>query len=168
MVRNARGQARGRRLVPGRQPRQPGQLADLVLAKAHLVERAPDAELARGLPSRPIVAAVVGVVAVDDDRIRRGSHARQMRVQLVLAEVTAVGGIGPVLGPVHFVRVDNLVPQAEAGGDLARKPTMLARDNWGCRPSRQPRACRECGALRTPDTRCRHRRCTQRRRSRAR
>ena len=41
------------------------------LVEIDLVERAAHAELARGLPARPIVAAIVGVVAVDDDRVPR-------------------------------------------------------------------------------------------------
>ena len=70
MIRNARGQARGRRLVPGRQAGDARQLADLVLGQVDFVERAAHAELARRLPARPIVAAIVGVVAVDDDAPR--------------------------------------------------------------------------------------------------
>ena len=50
-------------------PARPRQLADLVLAEIDFVERAADAELARRLPARAIVAAIVGVVAVDDDRV---------------------------------------------------------------------------------------------------
>ena len=40
------------------------------------VERAADAELARRLASRAVVAAIVGVVAVDDDRVRARSAMR--------------------------------------------------------------------------------------------
>src|SRR5476651_2687236 len=64
VIRNARRQARRRRLVPRRQSREARQLANLVLRQIHFVERAAHAELARGLPARTVVAAIVRVVAV--------------------------------------------------------------------------------------------------------
>src|SRR5262249_58176569 len=64
VIRNPRRQARGGRLVPGRQTGAPRQLADLVLGQVHFVERAAHSELTRRLPARPVVAAIVGLVAV--------------------------------------------------------------------------------------------------------
>jgi hypothetical protein len=55
------------RFVPGREAGAAGQFADFVLSQIRLVERAADAELAGGLAARPVVAAVVGIVAVDHD-----------------------------------------------------------------------------------------------------
>ncbi len=49
-------------------PMRRDKLADLVLRQIGFIERAADAELARGLASRAIVAAIVGVAAVGDDR----------------------------------------------------------------------------------------------------
>ena len=98
VIRNPRRQTRGRRFVPRRESRQARQLADFGLREIHFVERTADAELARRLPSRPVVAAIVRVVAVDDDRAARGGDARQPGVQLVLAEVTAVLRVGAVIG----------------------------------------------------------------------
>src|SRR5262245_53933663 len=66
VIRNSRGQARRRRLVPGGQPRLVRQRPDLGLGEPGLVERAEDAELPRGLPARAVVAPVVGVAAVGD------------------------------------------------------------------------------------------------------
>ena len=65
-VRNARRQTRRRRLVPRRQAGLARQRADVVLGQPGLVERADDAELARGAAAGTVVAAVVGVVAVGD------------------------------------------------------------------------------------------------------
>jgi sugar (pentulose or hexulose) kinase len=81
-------------------PAGAGQLADLRLREPDLVERAAHAVLARGLAARPIVAAIVGVVAVEHhvDRSRSGDR-RQCRVELVLAVVAAIDGVGAVLGP---------------------------------------------------------------------
>ena len=59
-------------------PARARQLADLVLGEIDLVERAADAELAGRLPAGTVVAAIVGVVAVDDDarRARRRCATR--------------------------------------------------------------------------------------------
>src|SRR5262249_38220520 len=84
VVRDARREAGRRRFVPGWEPRAARQLADLVLGEVHFVEGAPDAELARRLAAGPVVAAIVGVVAVDDDGAALGGDARQVRVELVL------------------------------------------------------------------------------------
>src|SRR5205814_1779006 len=94
VVRNARRQAGRRRLVPGWQAGLPGQLADLVFAEIDFVERASHTELARRLAPRTVVVAIVGVAAVDDDRAAAARHLRQVRVQLVLAVITAVRRIG--------------------------------------------------------------------------
>ena len=67
-----------------------------------LVERAAHAELARRLAPGPVVAAIVRVVAVDDDRMAVGGDPREVRVEFVLAEVAAVRGIGAVLLPGRF------------------------------------------------------------------
>ena len=86
-------------------PARARQLADLVLRQPDLVERAADAELARRLPPGPVVAAIVGVAAVDDRREcrARAPIAVEVRVELVLAVVAAVRGVGAVLGARHFV-----------------------------------------------------------------
>ena len=73
-----RRQAGGRRLVPGWKTGQPRQLADFVFRQIGFVERAADAELARRLPSGPVVAAIVRVFAVDDDGAARGGDAGQV------------------------------------------------------------------------------------------
>ena len=79
-------------------PGAPRQLADLVLGQPGLVERADDAELARRLAAGTVVAAVVGVAAVDDGgEAARAGDRRQVRVELVLAVVAAVGRVGAVL-----------------------------------------------------------------------
>ena len=76
--------------------------------RSDVIERAAHAEFARRLAPGPVVAAVVGVRAVDDgrDAALRGD-ARQRRVQLVLAVVTAVHGVRAVLGrsssPVRMI-----------------------------------------------------------------
>ena len=46
-------------------------------SRSDFVERAAHAELARRLAARPIVAAIVGVVAVDDDGVALGGDARR-------------------------------------------------------------------------------------------
>ena len=162
VIRNARREAGRRRLVPRRQPGVPRQLADLVLPEIHFVERAADAELARRLPARAIVAAIVGVVAVDDDRVPGRGDLREVRVQLVLAEIAAVGRIRPVFLSIDFVRLDDFVPQGEPLGDVDREAAMtvgIARavggDGDGAVPERR-------GWPRTPDTRCRRLRCRPR------
>ena len=99
----------------------------------HFVERAADAELARRLAAGPIVAAIVGVVAVDDDRVTGRGDSRQVGIQLVLAEVAAVGWIRPVLLAIDFVRVDDFVLQARTARRCRSRAGDDARDSWGCR-----------------------------------
>ena len=120
VVRNARRQARRRRLVPGRQAGAARQLADFVLGQIDFVERAAHAELARRLAARTVVAAVVGVVAVDDDGAAVIGDPRQVRVELVLAVVAAVRRVGAVLGPLELAGVDDLVLKTE----LARRSAI--------------------------------------------
>src|SRR5262249_49781330 len=124
VVRNAGRQARGRRLVPRRQAGAARQLADFVLQQIDFVERAAHAELARRLTTGPVVAAVVGVVAVDDDRAARARQTGEVRVQLVLAVVAAIRRIGTVLRPLELLRVNDLVAQAEIARDANGELSM--------------------------------------------
>src|SRR5262249_33943069 len=94
------------------------QRSNLGLAEVHFVERAPHAEFTRRLPTWPIIAAIVGVVAVDDDGIAVRGDAREMGVQLVLAVVAAVGRTGAILGSLELVGVDDLVAQPKLPGDV--------------------------------------------------
>src|SRR5207247_3310087 len=92
--------------------------------QVRLIERAAHAELARRLAARAVIAAIVGVVAVDHHGLPVGGNPREVCVQLVLAVVTAVRRIGAVLWPVELVRPDDLVPQTELLGDLNGEPPM--------------------------------------------
>src|SRR5688500_15782795 len=55
---NTRRQARGRRLVPRRQPGAARELANVVLGQADFVERAANAELLGRFPAGPVIAAI--------------------------------------------------------------------------------------------------------------
>mgnify|MGYP003694443697 CR=1 FL=1 len=102
-------------------------------AQIHFVERAADAELARRLAPGPIVAAVVGVVAVDDDGAATGGDARQVRVELVLAVVAAVRRVRAALRALELAGLDDLVPQTEIAGDAGWRVDDDVPDSWGCR-----------------------------------
>ena len=107
-------------------PASPRQLADLLLGEPGLVERTAHAELARRLPARTVVAAIIGVAAVGNHGdAALGANAGQRRVQLVLAVVAAVGRIGPVLGAIELRCVNDLVAQAELTRDPQRELTMM-------------------------------------------
>ena len=70
-----------------------------VLGQARFVERTEDAEFARGLPPRAVVATIVGVAAVDNAANPRSrAMRRQVGVQLVLAVVAPIRRVGPVPG----------------------------------------------------------------------
>ena len=132
-VRNARRQTSRRGLVPGRQAGLARQLADLILRQPDLVERAPDAELTRGLPPRPVVAAVVRVAAVGDDgNAALTADRREVRIELVLAEVAAVRGIGAIVGARRFVGGDELVLKAEVRRDRQRESRDDVQGSWDC------------------------------------
>src|SRR5207237_7519008 len=77
MIRNAGRQTGRCRLVPRRQPGAARELADFVLRQIDFIERTANAELARRLTAWPVIAAVVGIVAVDDDRLAAGSDPRE-------------------------------------------------------------------------------------------
>ena len=93
-VREARGQASERRLVPCRQAERPGERADVGLAEPCLVQRAHDGELAKRPVPRAVVAVVVEVRAVDNKGeamlCREFLHVRE---QCVFAVVAAVFGV---------------------------------------------------------------------------
>src|SRR5512138_2597471 len=114
MVRNARREARRRRLVPRRETRAARQLADCRLGQIDVIERAPDSELPSRLTPWPVVAAIVSVGAIDD----RGEAAfagnpGQGRVQLLLAVVAAIDRVRAVVRPLELARANHLVPQRE-------------------------------------------------------
>ena len=70
------------------------------------------------LAAGAVVAAIVGVVAVGDPgKTARASLGCQARVELVLAEVTAVGRVRPILGAVDLGGRDEGVAQSELGND---------------------------------------------------
>ena len=107
------------------QSRRREQLADVVLGEAGFVERAAHAVLARRLAAGAVVAAIVGVVAVDDRRRSRArAPARPASVELVLAVVAAVGGVGAVLGPLELGGVD----RPRAGAPKSRAIAARAGD----------------------------------------
>ena len=90
------------------------ELADLGLREADLVEGTAHAEFPRSLTARPVVAAVVGIVAIDNDGSAVTRDAREVRVELVLAVVAAIRGIRPVFRAFQFGRPDDFVPEAMA------------------------------------------------------
>src|SRR6188768_1221955 len=126
VVRDARRQAGRRGFIPRSHAGGSRQIADLLLGEADLVERTAHAVLAGGLAAGTIVAAIVGVVAVEHhvDGARRGER-RQRRIQLLLAVVAAIDGVGAVLGPLEFGRRDDLVAEREGAGYLARKRAVM-------------------------------------------
>src|SRR5215510_10633221 len=125
MIRDARREARGCRFVPRRQTDATRQLSDFVLLEIGFVERTADTELARGQTAWTVIAAIVGVAPIDDDGVAFSRKLRQVRVELVLAVVTPVSGIRPVLSALQFTGVDDLVPKAELLGNLHRQTTMM-------------------------------------------
>ena len=89
--------------IPRRQTGPPRQLSDVRLGQLRFVQRTAYAELARRLPPRTVIAPIVGVAAVGNCRNSAlARDRRQVRVELVLAEVAAVCGIGPVFGASHL------------------------------------------------------------------
>ena len=128
-IRNPRGQAGRRRLVPGGQTGLARQRADVVLGQPRFIERADDAELAGGTAAGPVVAAVVGVAAVGHGRETRASvgERRQACVQLVLAVIAAIGCVGAVLRVAPVRRCGSISwRQAEARGPR-RAPSARCR-----------------------------------------
>ena len=114
VIRNPRRQARRGGLVPRRHAGPARQRADLGFGQAHFVERAAHAEFLRRLTPRPVVAAIVRVVAVEHDRESAvARERRQMGIELVLAVVAAVDRIRAVLGPLQLAGLDDQVRQRE-------------------------------------------------------
>src|SRR6185295_13893642 len=78
--------------------------------------------------ARTVIATVVGVVAVEDDRDAAiAGDAGQRRVQLVLAVITAVDGVGAVLRTLELRGVNDLVAQAELARDTPRELAVTIR-----------------------------------------
>src|SRR5262245_23748552 len=125
MVGNARRQACRRGLVPRAQAGAARQLTNFRLGQAGFVEGTPHAKLARRLSARPIVATVVGIAAVGHHRKRAiGCNTGQRCVELVLAVVTAIGGVRLVLRAIELGRVNDLVAQTGLAGNGYGKLAM--------------------------------------------
>src|SRR3954469_15988921 len=85
-------------------------------------------ELPRGLGAGPVVAEIVRVRSVRDDR--EASLARRWNEpspQLRLAEVAAIGGIGRVARVVQLVRFDLDDGKPDLLRDLARGAPLAVR-----------------------------------------
>src|SRR5690606_18659034 len=90
---------------------------DFVLRQVGRVERTDDTELPCRLAAWPVVAAVVGIAAVGDrPDATVARDRREMRIELVLAVIAAVAGVGAVLRARHLVGMDDFVPEAELAG----------------------------------------------------
>src|SRR5205807_4819426 len=84
----------------------------------------------RSLPcrfaARAIVTTVVGVVAVEDHRDAAiAGDAGQRRVELVLAVITAIDGVGAVLRTLELRRVNHLRSEERRVGKEGR-----SREAW--------------------------------------
>src|SRR4029079_4963479 len=122
VIRDARRQARRRGLVPRLQPRRTRPLAEFRLGPRDLRERADHAELTRRLAPGTIVPPIVGVAAVGDGvEAALARDRRQVRIETVLAVLTAVGRVGAVLGALNLRGEDQLVAEAERTGGADRE-----------------------------------------------
>ena len=73
----------------------PGQRADFLFVDAALGERAADMMFAGGSQPRAIIAQIVHVRTIDDDRhVEPIVQPIQVRIEFGLAMVTAIGCIG--------------------------------------------------------------------------
>src|SRR5204863_4702255 len=111
--------------------RQTGEarfFANLVLGHAGFVERAAHAELLCGDAAGTVVAAIVSVGAVGDTgKAAITRESRQVRIELVLAEVAPVLGIRAILGAIDFAGEDDLVLQVELVRDAQRELAVVRR-----------------------------------------
>ena len=90
--------------------------------------------LLRGLPSRPVVAAIVHVEAVDHLMAPEPCRlANRPAVDLHLAEVAAVHRVGRVARVADLGRIDEPVPGAELFREPARGRALLRREARGDR-----------------------------------
>ncbi len=118
------------------------QLADSRLGEPRFVQRAAHAEFTRRKAPGAIVTAVVRVRAVGDVReTARACHRRQLREQLVLAEVAAVFRICAVLRPIDLAGVNDFVLQVEFARDSIGELAMMGRITCAFgRDTERPRA----------------------------
>ena len=104
------------------------ELANVVLRQVGLIERTTHAMLARGLPARAIVAAIVGIVAVHDNgEAALGGERRQSAVEFVLAVVAAIRRVGAILGAFELGGVNDFVREAEVVRNRQREPAVRIR-----------------------------------------
>src|SRR5690606_36915040 len=119
-VRQARGETRRCRLVPGRETERMREHADVLLRESCLLDWRANAVLERGLCTGPVVARVVGVRAIDNRSNAVFIRDRaQPPPQLALAEVAAVRRVRRIARVVQLVRVDLDVRNAEVARALA-------------------------------------------------
>ena len=106
-------------------PTRAGQVPDLGLGQADLLQRAADAPLAGHL-TRRVVAQIIGVGAVHQAGIAVRQRVGQQLIQVVaFAEIAAVRGVGPVGRIVQLRRVGRMTcstPRPAATGEPLRVP----------------------------------------------
>jgi hypothetical protein len=87
-----------------------------------------DTVLCRGLQTRPIIIQIVEIRSVDDLRdTELGSLGGAYLIQVVLAEVAAVGGIGGLIGDVQLIGVDDDVARTKITRQPRRHLIILVR-----------------------------------------
>src|SRR4051794_16068031 len=128
-VRDARGEARRRRLVRARDPELPGERADVGLARPHLEQRMAHAVLGRRAQPGPPVRGVVRVGARQQHaEAAAGGEGAEGGVQLGLAEVAAVGAVPAVAVARELVGGDDLVSDPDRAGHAAGAVELAGRD----------------------------------------
>ena len=92
------------------------------------------AVFARRLAAGTIVAAIVGVVAVDHNgNAALGGERAQLAVEFVLAVVTAVRRIGAVLGPFELTGANHFVREAGSRSRSRARADGAIPGSSGCR-----------------------------------
>ena len=137
-VRDARRQARGRRLVPGGKRHLVREAADLGLGEARVAQRALDAQLGERPQARAVVGEVVHVGALGQVLdAARGHHHLYLREERTLAQVAAVGTVVGEARHLELVEGDRLVADVLRDAELVRAHVVGDRDAVHARRDRE-------------------------------
>src|SRR5438445_5810946 len=128
-VGDARGETGERRFPPIWEIKAIGQLADIGFGKSSFQKWRADVPFLRSAHARAMIASIVEIKAVKNDvEVFLGRKCGDFGIELGLAEIAAVAGIGRVAGRVHLRCLDELKRSRKDSGEILNTLKLALRE----------------------------------------